>query len=183
MGYIFSQTEKALAKCGTRDPYELLDSIGAVTKLSHEFSHDGLKGFSTILNRTMYAVVNANLDEYERRIVAGHEAAHLVLHKKEILISPAKTMKDFNLWNSSGKLEHQANRFLADFLVSDEEVMDIVSSEDNDYFAVASQLFFPPPLFAFKLYSMIHRGFKLRSPADLQSGFLANKHTFRRTHE
>ncbi|MCL2852268.1 MAG: ImmA/IrrE family metallo-endopeptidase [Defluviitaleaceae bacterium] len=174
MEYTFSEAEKAIIKCGSRDPYELLDSIGAVVKFSYEFMPGGLKGFSTILNHTMYAVVNGNLDEHERRIVAGHEAAHLILHKKEILLSPANTMRDFSLWGSSGKLEHQANRFLADFLVSDKEVMDIVSNEDHDYFAAANQLCLPPPLLAFKLYSMIQRGFNLRNPADLRSGFLAS---------
>jgi len=41
----------------------------------------------------MYAVVNGKLNEHEQRIVAGHEAAHLILHKAEILKCPAQTMK------------------------------------------------------------------------------------------
>jgi Zn-dependent peptidase ImmA (M78 family) len=120
----------------------------------------------------MFAVINGNLNEHDRRIVAGHEAAHLILHKTEILLSPAQTLKDFNLYDNSGRLEYQANSFLADFLVSDEEVLEALSDDDRDYFANARELYIPPPLLAFKLHSMVKRDYKLRNPMDLQSGFL-----------
>ena len=122
----------------------------------------------------MFAVINGNLNEHDRRIVAGHEAAHLIIHRTEILNSPAKALKDFNLYDNRGRLEYQANSFLADFLVSDEEVLEALSNEDNDYFANAKELYLPPPLLAFKLHSMVRRDYKVRNPMDLQSGFLGN---------
>jgi len=163
---------QAVKKYDTRDPFELLNAIGANVRYFNDFEAEGLKGYSTILNRMMFAVINGNLNEYDQRIVAGHEAAHLILHKNEILLSPAKALKDFNLFDNSGRLEYQANSFLADFLVSDEDVMDALSNENSDYFANARELYIPPHLLAFKLHSMMKRDYKVRSPIDLKSGFL-----------
>jgi Zn-dependent peptidase ImmA (M78 family) len=120
----------------------------------------------------MFAVINGKLDEHERRIVAGHEAAHLILHKQDILMSPAQALKDFNLYDNSGRLEYQANQFLADFLVSDDKVLEVINNDDIGFFGSARELYIPPPLFAFKLYSMMRRGHDVRSPMDLQSSFL-----------
>ena len=172
MGFIYSEVERILKKYETRDPYKLLDEIGAVTIFSYEYSRDGLKGYSTILNRTMYAVINGNLREFEMSIAAGHEAAHLILHKHEILSSPVKTMKDFYFFDNSGRYEREANSFLADFLVSDEDVLEVVEREYMDYFSAARELYIPAPLFAFKLYSMMQRGFDVYNPVDLDSRFL-----------
>lgn len=169
---IYNEADGYARRFKTRNPYELLDAIGAITVFSDEYEPDGLKGFSTILGRVMFAVINSKLNEQDRRIVAGHEAAHLILHKREILLSPAKAMKDFNLFDNSGRYEHQANNFLADFLVADDEVMDIIRSNELDYFGTARELCMPPPLLAFKLYSMMQRGFAVRNPVNLTSDFL-----------
>ena len=172
MGYEYSAAERAAKLYQTRDPFKLLNAIGANTRYCYDYEPDGLKGFSTILNRVMFAVINGHLHEHDRRIVAGHEAAHLILHKNEILLSPVKALKDFNVFDNSGRLEYQANSFLSDFLVSDEEVLDVISNEDSDYFASARALYMPPHLLAFKLHSMMKRDYKVRNPIDLQSGFL-----------
>ena len=174
MEYVYLETQRILKLYGTRNPYELLDAIGAVTVFSDNYELNGLKGFCTIQNRTMYAVINTKLPENDMRIVAGHEAGHLILHKKEILTSPARSMKDFNFFDNSGKYEREANSFLADFLVPDEKVLDVVIDREGDYFSAAQELNIPPPLFAFKLYSMMQRGYNVRSPVDLDSGFLGN---------
>ena len=173
MSHIYLAAETAAMRYQTRDPYKLLEGIGAIIHYRYDFDQKGLKGFATIINRVMYAVINGNLSKGERKVVAGHEAGHLIQHKAEIMLSPAQALKDFNLYDNSGRLEYEANSFLADFLVSDDDVLDVVSNEDGDYFSNANDLCIPPPLFAFKLHSMMRRGIKIRSPVDLQSGFLA----------
>ena len=175
MGYEYMVAERLARKYRTRDPYELLDCIGAILEINHDYDPDGLKGFSTILRRTMFAVINGHLDEHERRVVAGHEAAHLILHKNEILQSPTKTFEDFNLYDNSGRLEYQANSFLSDFIVSDKEVLEAIVEVGNDYFASARLLCIPPPLYAFKLHSMMSRNHDVISPVSLHSGFLGGK--------
>ena len=44
---------------------------------------------------------------------------------------------------------------------------------ENKQRIVASSLYIPAPFFAFKLYSMVERGFAVRVPVDLDSTFLA----------
>ena len=125
MSYLYTEAEKAAKKCGTRDPYDLIDVIGAKLRVSYDFDPEGLKGYATILNRSKFILVNGHLEKPDQRIVAGHEATHLILHKADILRSPVSTLRDFNLFSNTGRLESQANRFLADFLVSDLEVLNM----------------------------------------------------------
>ena len=96
MSWIFREVEQAVRAYATREPYELLDAIGAVTRFSRAYPADSLKGYCTILNGVKYAVVNANLSREEQRVVAGHEAAHLILHQSEMLLNPMVGMRDFN---------------------------------------------------------------------------------------
>ena len=171
MSFIYSETERIIKKYGTRNPYELLDAIGAITRISLQYPRDGLKGYCTILNRCSYAVINGRLSEAEQRVAAGHEAAHLILHRPQILRSPIKALGDFNLYDNRRRVERQANFFLADFILPDEDVLDAAAA--NDYFDAAKELYVPAPLLAFKLYSMLQRGYQVKSPVDPESGFLS----------
>jgi Zn-dependent peptidase ImmA (M78 family) len=172
MSFIHCEAERILKKYGTRNPYELLEAIGAVTRISDAYPKGGLKGYCIILNRCAYAVINGKLSEADRRIAAGHEAAHLILHREQIMRSPVKALQDFNLYDSTVRVEREANSFLADFLLADDDVLEAVAAAD-DYFAAARGLSVPAPLFAFKLYSMMQRGYRVRSPVDLESKFLS----------
>ena len=169
---VCSKAERIYKKYKTREPYELLDAIGAVVKFSDEYEREGLKGYSAILNKVMFAVINAKLHRNDRRIVAGHEAAHLIIHRGEILSSPAKSMRDFDIYNGAGRYEREANTFLADFLVSDEETLDVITYGDKNHFHAAAELSLPPPLLAFKLHNMVRRGHKVNIPMELNSSFL-----------
>lgn len=171
MDYIFRTSQEMAAQYKTRDPYELLDGIGAVTRFTSAFEADDLKGFAMIENRIRYAVINERLSESEQRIIAGHEAAHLILHEDVILQSPNRVLQDLDIYYNRGRLENEANRFLADFLTSDEEVLYHMKTH-NDYSDLAKALYLPPPLLAFKLYSMVKRGFPVRNPVPLRSNFL-----------
>lgn len=172
MDYFYRKAQETVRKYGTRDPYELLDAIGAKLRFSDNYPLKGLKGFAAIKKNCMFVVVNAKLDEPERRIVAGHEGSHLINHRQEILATSARALQDFVLYRNTSRLEYEANQFLADFLTSDEEVMDIVASGNDGYFSTASALHLPPELLAFKLHSMMQRGLPVRTPVDLKSNFL-----------
>lgn len=174
-GYPLSEAGRILKKYNTRDPYTLLEAIGAVTVFSYEYPPDGLKGYSTIMNRVMYAVINGRQPQEDRRIASGHEAAHLILHKGHILASPVRMMKDFNLFDNSGRYEREANIFLADFLVSDEDALCVISDRDRDYFSAARELCLPPQLLAFKLYNMMQRGYQVHNPIDPDNRFLSRR--------
>ena len=170
--FIFHEVERICAKYRTRDPFELLDGMGAVTRFSYRYNCDGLKGYCTAMLRIKYAVINANLPKVWQRIVAAHEGAHLILHMDDILRSPFKTLRDFNFVDTTGKIEFQANLFTADFLLDDDIVLECVYDGNMDFYSTARKLYFPPHLFAFKIYSMKHRGYDVRIPIDLDSKFL-----------
>ena len=172
MNHIYHRAEETVRKYNTRDPYELLDALGADLHFSDCYAPGGLKGFATIQKNGMFVVVNAKLDEDERRIVVGHEASHLINHRQEILSTPARAMQDFMLYRNNSRLEYEANQFLADFLASDEEVLDVVARGNDGYFSTASEMHLPPELLAFKLHSMMKRGLPVRSPVDLKGTFL-----------
>lgn len=169
--YVYSQVERAVKRFGTRDPYEMLDALHVVTRLSDSYPADGLKGYCIRLNRTNYVVINGNLCEEDRRVIASHELGHIVVHGKELQCRP---FKDFHIYQATGRMEREANLYGADLLITDEEVLDLINSYD-DFFSVAKALCVPCEFFAFKLYSMVKRGFQLRVPIDLNSGFLAEK--------
>jgi len=175
--YIYSEVERIVNKYKTRDPYALLDAIGAEIYISYKYGRNGLKGFCAISNRIKAVLINGYLRKEDQRIAAGHEGWHLILHEDVILTSPAKAMKDFSFFDNSGRYEREANSALADFLVSDEDVLDVIMDEDRNYFSAASELYLPPPLFAFKLYSMMQRGHNVRNPVDLDSRFLGRSTT------
>ena len=172
MNYIYTAAENMAKKHSTRNPYELLKSMGVTVRFSYGYDPDGLKGFSTIQNKIMFVVINGNLTDSEKKIVAGHEAAHLILHKAEILSSPIKALRDFTIYDNSGRLEYEANTFLSDFLLTDENVMDVISEGSHDFYACASELFIPPQLLGFKLASMMNRGLDVHLPIPLQSDFM-----------
>ncbi len=170
--YVYSQIEKYVRKYQTRDPYEILDALHVVTRFSNNYPRDGLKGYCIQLNRTKYVVINDNLCEDDRRVTASHELGHIVIHGKELQCSP---FKDFNIYQATGRKEREANFFGADLLIPDEEVLDLVHSQNANFFNVAKALNVPCEFFAFKLYSMVERGFPMRMPIDLSNDFLAGK--------
>ena len=168
--HLFLEAARCVKKYKTRDPFALLDSINAVTKFSYAYPADGQKGYCAVFNKIKYAVINGNLDEYYRRITAGHEAAHLILDYDHIM--KMHMLRDFDLFGSAGKLERQANFFLADFLITDEHITDILFYDDIDYNSLASSLYIPSALLCFKLHSMRQRGYSVKLPEGLDSGFL-----------
>ena len=172
MNYIYTAAQNTAKKHGTRNPYELLQSMGVKLHYSYGYDPSGLKGFTTIQNKIMFVVINGNLSDADKRIVAGHEAAHLILHKAEILSSPIKALRDFAIYDNSGRLELEANTFLSDFLLTDTDVMEVISEGGRDFFSCASELFVPPQLLSFKLSGMITRGYDVHLPIPLQSGFM-----------
>lgn len=141
---IFLETEPLARKYGTRDPFELLDSLNVVVEFSMAFPCEGLKGFCTIMNRTCYVVINAHLRSEEQRIVAGHEAGHIVVHADDLKIG---MFRDSDIYTATGRMEREANTFAADFLIPDDEVMEHLRSCDANFFNVARTLCIPSSFF------------------------------------
>lgn len=166
---IYSEVLRVIQRYRTRDPFDLLDAMGVTVFFSDKFQKDGLKGFCTCANRFLYVVINAKLCPEERRIVAAHELGHLVLHQSKLKLG---AFRDNDVYCPTNRWEKEANCFAADLLCADEDVTEAMKTEDSDFFDVARQLYVPAPFFAFKLYSMMDRGFPVRLPVELNSTFL-----------
>ncbi len=156
-------------KLQSSDPFELLDAIGAVVKFSDAYPQGGLRGYCTVLLKTKYCVISQNQPEEEQRMVAAHEAGHLILHQERL---KAGALQDWDVYHASSVMEREANLFAADFLIEDLDVLEQVKNKDSDFFSLAKALKVPAPFLAFKLYSMVHRGHKLLMPDEPQNRFL-----------
>ena len=150
----------------TRDPFELLEGLNAITVFSDAYRRDGLRGYCAMLNRLPYVVINAKQREEEQRVVAAHEAGHLILHEETLR---KQVFRDKNVYDSTSICEREANLFAADFLMDDEEVLSLLREEGADADGVAKQMGVPTAFFAFKLFSMIERGYRMNMVPDLNS--------------
>jgi Zn-dependent peptidase ImmA (M78 family) len=169
--FIHREVHRVMAKYKTNDPYELLDALGVEVRESHAYGPHGLKGYCYFSKRTIFVVLNAFLPEIEQRIVAMHEAAHVILHQAQIKVAP---MRDNVIYDMTSRTEYQANLFTADFLISDEAIEELTEQEDMDYFRMCKELYVSPDLMSFKLFSMIQRGYRYNLPQGLNSTFLKN---------
>ena len=167
---IYDEAIRLQEKYQTRDPFELLDALDAVVNYTASFPKDGLKGYCTVFNRIKYVQINAHLSCAEKAVIAVHEAGHLVVHSDELKVG---AFQDSDIYYATGRIEREANFFGADFMIGDEQVLDLMHSCGANFFSVAKALYVPAPFFAFKLYSMVNRGYAMRMPVDLDSGFLA----------
>lgn len=169
---IMERVRKTKEKYGTSDPFELLDAMGVYVRKSDSFSAGGLKGFCYFVNRVIFVVINDKLDEHEQRIVAMHEAAHVILHRRELSDGP---IHDFGLFDMVTQTEAQANYFTADYLIEDEDVFSLAGTLGYDFFQTCQTLCVPPDLMTFKLYSMAQRGRPCSIPLELDSRFLSKR--------
>ena len=117
---IYEDAERLALRYDTRDPFELLDAMHVVLEFSDSFEKTGLKGFCTVMNKTRYVVINGKLSSVEKRVVAAHEAGHLIRHASDLQIG---AFKDNDIYMATGKKEREANVFAADFLIQDEDVL------------------------------------------------------------
>lgn len=166
----YDDVERLVKKYATRDPLKLIQACPDMKFWPTDaYGPDGLKGYATIQNRIKYVVVNSCLPQEEQVVVTAHELGHIFRHELRLRAQP---MKDFNIYEATGRQEREANFFAADFLISDERALDEIHSCGADFFSTASSLNVPAPFFAFKLYSLVQRGNNMRMPVDLDNGFL-----------
>ena len=171
---IYKDAQRLFRQYGTRDPLEIIEAAPNIKLwLTDAFGENGLKGFSTLSNRTYYVAINSYLRIEEKRVVAGHELGHIFEHALQLR---CQTMQDFDVYQAKGKLEREANFFAADLMLDDEKVLDLIYSGNTDFFDVAKELNIPAPFLGFKLYSLIGRGERLRLPIDMDSRFLRSRH-------
>lgn len=120
--YIKNRAEALAEEYRTRNPFEILDSLGISVEFNSEFTE--LKGFFTVINGCRFVVINSNLSYEEQKIVAAHELGHAVLHED---FAKDSQICDTMLYDMSSKPEFEANLFAAYLLVSDKDLEEAAS--------------------------------------------------------
>ena len=166
---IYRIAQKYKKRYRTSDPFRLLDEMGAA--VSYRDNYVKLRGFCTILLGLKYVVISSAQPREEQRIVAAHEAGHLILHADDL--ADGRGMSEYTLYRTSCIQETEANLFAADFLMEDNEVMDRMQELNGDCFRVAKALYVPSDFLMFKVHSMKERGYDLKLPRELNARFLS----------
>lgn len=82
--------------------------------LEHDL-HDEIYGFYCHIRKNRFIFINSNLPERKKKFVCVHELGHIILHPDINTLF----MRN-NTYFSIDKIEHQANLFAIEFLISDE---------------------------------------------------------------
>ena len=149
--YIIRAVEELERKYGTRDLYELCDSLGIrIRKMDLKKK---LKGFFFYQSRIPNIVIDSNVNEVLERILIAHELGHAVLHKE---IAMMVGFQEMEVFDSTSTTENEANLFSAELLLTDEEVLEQL--EERSFFQAAQALYVPAALLDYKFRAMCEKG-------------------------
>lgn len=167
MDYICHEVARVEKRYGERDPYRLCEAMGITLKYEPMGTFpDACKGFFFTKFRKAVISLNSDLPEHMQRIVLAHELGHAVLHRK---VAGVSAFHDFALFANTSRLEYEANIFAADFLLKDDEVLDLLN-DDMFFFSAASKLCVPPELLDFKFRILKRKGHTVMDPPLMANG-------------
>jgi len=159
--YISNEVKRIRKKYAEKDPYDLCRALRiSLISTAMGTGYEACKGFYLLQSRKQAIVINSNLPEDLQRIILMHEIGHAVLHRKA---SGIKAFHDFALFDEASIYEYEANIFAADYLMNDEEVLDLLN-EDLSFFGAASELKVPAELLDFKFRVLKRKGYKVIDP-------------------
>ena len=153
---------------GTRDPFRLAHALGI--HILRVDSLNRLKGFYRVIERNRFIFLNAKNTPRMNRIVCGHELGHDLLHRE---FAEENIMDEFAVCDYSSRREYEANLFLAELLLEDEEMLGCIE-DGMDVRAIARATATDPSLVGIKCESMIRRGYALR-PQGYDASFLKSR--------
>ena len=145
---IKQEANRLKMKYQTTDPYDICTSMDIqVIKRPMGASAQSCKGFFLVSSRCKLIVINSDLPESIQRIIIAHELGHAVLHSD----SAISAFHEFAMFDDTDRMEYEANVFAAEFMLSDDEVMESLEMQ-MDFFQMARCLYVPPELLDFKLH-------------------------------
>ena len=150
---IYEIVEELKTKYRSSDPFELCDYLGvkvAVTYLS------SLKGLYTFIDDVPVILISSAIKRIPQLLVCAHELGHHVLHSD---IAKQGALREFTFFNMRDKTEAEANRFMANLNIEDDE-LDELFREGRSVSEAAQILCFPEELLNIKISDMVRRGYK-----------------------
>lgn len=164
---------KAVAKLKRKfdesDPFRLCRDMGIVLLFRPLGTDpDSVKGFYLESKRIRTITVNCDLPLVIQKIIVAHELGHAVLHRSGGTLA----FHDVTMYDSTSVFEKEANLFAAEYLLSDDDVLNALN-RDGTFFSAASELMVPAELLDFKFRVLKWKGYKMmESPMSVQSNFL-----------
>ena len=159
------------------DAEEICDALKiGVMELPMGDSPEACKGFFIRKARIKKIVINSCLPDEHRHVILPHELGHGVLHGKT---ERECAFHDFALFDDTAVAEYEANIFVAEFLLRDEEVLDLLN-DDMSFFRAAAVLQVPPELLDFKFRVLKRQGYAINPPLYSNSDFLKDIDRFDR---
>lgn len=168
--YICAIVERLKRKYDETDPFRLAMAMGIIVEYAFMGTNpESCKGFFLCQSRKKHITINCDLPRAMQRIILAHEIGHAVLHKEELTL--LKAFHDFGLYDSTSRLEKEANLFAAEFLLDDDNVEKYIYAS-YDVFSMARSLRVPPEMLDFKLRIMKEKGWDINIPLMSNSNFL-----------
>lgn len=156
---IARQVHALTARCGTRDPYALAALCGVEILRSPSFGR--LKGMYMVIRGVRFIFLNADNPPELDRIVCAHELGHDQLHRA---YAKMQALREVTLYDMASRPEHEANRFAAELLLDDAEVLELIG-EGKSSAQIASLTATDVNLVALKIDRLIADGHDLRPQA------------------
>lgn len=163
MQYILESAKNVLEEFGGRDVFETAENAGVNVWFR---TLGSLKGFYIFENNCRYIVINEDLDDVTKSVVCAHELGHDMLHRR----MSVGGIRENTLFLANNKTEREANLFASEILISDNDILSLLSECDSIK-RLSAQLGFPSELIQYKLEAMNLKGYHFRLN-DVKNDFL-----------
>ena len=168
--YISGVANELIRKFATRNPFEICKGLDIKIRLK-DLGRD-IKAYYFYHSRIRSIVLNQNVSETVRRVLAAHELGHDRLHNE---IAMLKGFQEIELFDKANPMEYEANLFAAELLVSDDDLLEMLNDEEKTFFDVAKELYIPADLLDFKFRVLKHKGYRVHAPFVAAGDFLKNE--------
>lgn len=110
----------------TNDPFEIAHEK-KIQVIQYDL-HEDIYGFYRCVRRNRFIFINSNLTERKKFFTLGHELGHSTCHPE--VNTPFMRS---NTYFSIDKIEHQANRFAVELLLTDDLVQEYLAEQMTIY--------------------------------------------------
>lgn len=168
---ICASVHRLKQKFGDTDPFQLCRDMGILLLFQPMGKHEtAIKGFYMLCKRVRSITVNSDLPEIIQKIIVAHELGHASLHND----CGVQAFHEVALFDNASTLEREANLFAAEYLLNDEDVLEVLN-QDTTFFSAAALLRVPMEMLDFKFRLMKWKGYKLMEPPIHANGdFMRN---------
>lgn len=132
--YVCEKVNKVIKKYDTRNPFEICSDMNI--HIHYKDLGTALKAYYFYQSRIKNIVINSRSRKIMRRVLCGHGLGHAVLHGK---LAAVKGFQELGLFDTVVPTEYEANLFVAELIVSDEELLELLNDRDKSFFEIAKK--------------------------------------------